>query len=115
MLFTRHDDLRGSPEGKFCGGDPGPVGRGLAVSPPLIGAIMAPWSQQPFPSFLPAGQAPMGGTRRTPNSLERGVTVSSVDAAPSERVGIKPKGVRDKDLGARTSRGSTIRVITLLF
>ena len=90
---------------------------------------MSPWSQQPFPSFLPAGQAPMVGTRRTPNQLQRGVKVSSVDAvqglrmgstgsfvaAPSERVGIQPEGPRDEDLGARTSRGSTICVITLFF
>ena len=90
---------------------------------------MSPGSKQPFPSFLPAGQAPMSGTGRTPNSLQRGVAVSSVDAvqgwrtgstvsfvaAPGERVGVHPERPRDEDLEARTARGSTIRVITLFF
>ena len=53
----------------FCGRDPGSVGNRTAVSPPLTGAIMSPGSKRPFPSFLPVGQAPTSGTRRTPNSL----------------------------------------------
>ena len=87
---------------------------------------MLPGSKQPFPSFLPVGQAPMSGTRRTPNSLQCGVAVSSVDAvqgrrtgstgsfitASGERVGVQPELPRDEDLEARTARGSTIRVIT---
>ena len=67
MLFTRQDDLRGSPEGSYVDGIQ--AMSGAAVSPPLMGAIMSPWGQQPFPSFLPAGKAPMSGTRRTPNLL----------------------------------------------
>ena len=50
----------------FCGRDPGSVGNGTAVSPPLTGAIMSPGSKHPFPSFLPDGQAPTSRIRRTP-------------------------------------------------
>ena len=50
----------------FYGWDLGSVGNGTAVSPPLTGAIMSPGSKQPFPSFLPEGQAPTIGSCRTP-------------------------------------------------
>ena len=50
----------------FDGRDPGSDGNGTAVSTPLTGAIMLPGSKQPFPSFLPEGQAPTSGTLRTP-------------------------------------------------
>ena len=50
----------------FDGRDPGSVGNGTAVSPPLTGAIMSPGSKQLFPSFLPESQAPTSGTRQTP-------------------------------------------------
>ena len=90
---------------------------------------MSPGSKQPFPSFLPVGQAPMSATRQTPYLLQRGVAVSSVEAvqgrrtgsmgsfvaAPGERVGVQPERPRDEDLEAWTARGSTIRVITLFF
>ena len=54
----------------FDGRDPGSVGNGTAVSSPLTGAIMSPGSKQPFPSVLPEGLAPAGGTPLTRSSAE---------------------------------------------
>ena len=94
----------------FYGRDPGSVGNGTAVSPPLTGAIMSPGSKQPFPSFLPYGQAPTSGTRRTPltrSSAEwhSALQTKSRDEKWDQRDRLSQLPVEESGGPARASRG----------
>ena len=94
----------------FYGRDPGSVGNGTAVSPPLTGAMMSPGSKQPFPSFLPDGQAPTSGTRRTPltrSSAEwhSALQTKSRDKRWDQRNRLSQLPVEESGGPARSSRG----------
>ena len=92
----------------FDGWDRGSVGNETAVSPQLTGAIMSPGSKQPFPSFLPEGQAPTSGTRQTPltrSSAEWHSALQSRDEKWDQRDRLSQLPVEESGGLAQPSRG----------